>query len=87
MIVEDISDTGLTLNYLIRYLRATLGASHANLHPLATEFALLDDYLALMALRMGSRLRVVLDGGIFLPQGILGSLQSALRRAPARASA
>ena len=49
------------LDHLIRYLRATLGASHARLHPLATEFALLDDYLALMALRMGPRLQVQLD--------------------------
>ena len=49
------------LDHLIRYLRATLGASHANLHPLATEFAFLDDYLALMALRMGPRLQVQLD--------------------------
>lgn len=49
------------LDHLIRYLRATLGASHANLHPLATEFACLDDYLALMALRMGPRLQVQLD--------------------------
>ena len=49
------------LDHLIRYLRATLGASHAQLHPLATEFAFLDDYLALMALRMGPRLQVQLD--------------------------
>jgi hypothetical protein len=49
------------LDHLIRYLRATLGASHANLHPLDTEFRLLDDYLALMALRMGPRLQVQLD--------------------------
>jgi signal transduction histidine kinase len=49
------------LDHLIRYLRATLGASHATLHPLATEFALLGDYLALMALRMGPRLQVQLD--------------------------
>ena len=49
------------LDHLIRYLRATLGASHANLHPLATEFALLGDYLALMALRMGPRLQVQLQ--------------------------
>lgn len=58
------------LDHLIRYLRATLGASHANLHPLATEFALLDDYLALMTLRMGPRLQVQLD------------LPAALRRQP-----
>jgi LytS/YehU family sensor histidine kinase len=49
------------LDHLIRYLRATLGASHANLHPLATEFACLDDYLALMAVRMGPRLQVQLQ--------------------------
>jgi len=48
------------LDHLIRYLRATLGASHAALHPLATEFAHLGDYLALMALRMGPRLQVQL---------------------------
>jgi hypothetical protein len=48
------------LDHLIRYLRATLGASHASLHPLATEFACLDDYLALMAVRMGPRLQVQL---------------------------
>ena len=60
----------LMLDHLIRYLRATLGASHANLHPLGTEFALLDDYLALMALRMGPRLQVQLD------------LPEALRRQP-----
>ncbi len=49
------------LDHLIRYLRATLGASHARLHPLAVEFARLQDYLALMALRMGPRLQVDLQ--------------------------
>ena len=49
------------LDRLIAYLRATLGASRSALHPLATEFARLDDYLALMALRMGPRLQVLLD--------------------------
>jgi signal transduction histidine kinase len=49
------------LDRLIAYLRATLGASRSTLHPLATEFARLDDYLALMALRMGPRLQVRLD--------------------------
>ncbi len=48
------------LDHLISYLRTTLGASHSALHPLATEFAWLDDYLALMALRMGPRLQVQL---------------------------
>ena len=48
------------LDHLIRYLRATLGASQRTLHPLAVEFELLDEYLALMALRMGPRLQVAL---------------------------
>ena len=49
------------LDRLIGYLRATLGASRATLHPLSAEFDRLGDYLALMALRMGPRLQVTLD--------------------------
>ncbi|MBI3346434.1 MAG: histidine kinase [Burkholderiales bacterium] len=49
------------LDRLIDYLRATLQASRATEHPLADEFARLSDYLALMQLRMGERLRVRLD--------------------------
>jgi signal transduction histidine kinase len=49
------------LDQLIRFLRATLDASRAAAHPLATEFERLDDYLALMRVRMGPRLRVELD--------------------------
>ena len=49
------------LDRLIGYLRATLGASRATLHPLSAEFDRLTDYLALMALRMGPRLQVSLD--------------------------
>jgi hypothetical protein len=49
------------LDRLIAYLRATLVASRSSAHTLATEFARLDDYLALMALRMGPRLQVTLD--------------------------
>ena len=49
------------LDRLISYLRATLGASRVGLHPLADEFDRLADYLALMALRMGPRLQVLLD--------------------------
>ncbi len=49
------------LDRLDGYLRATLGASRATLHPLADEFALLTDYLELMAVRMGPRLRTTLD--------------------------
>ena len=56
------------LDRMINYLRATLGASRSALHPLAVEFARLDDYLALMSLRMGPRLQVQLD----LPAALRG---------------
>ena len=49
------------LDRLIAFLRATLSASRTSLHPLSSEFAHLDDYLALMAVRMGPRLAVKLD--------------------------
>jgi signal transduction histidine kinase len=54
------------LDRLIAYLRATLEASRLPAHPLATEYARVADYLALMAIRMGPRLQVVLD----LPPGL-----------------
>ncbi|XRC95885.1 ATP-binding protein [Ottowia sp. VDI28] len=43
------------------YLRATLSASRATAHPLAAEFDRLRDYLELMAIRMGSRLKYSLE--------------------------
>ena len=49
------------LDRLNAYLRATLNASRHTAHPLSAEFARLDDYLNLMALRMGPRLQVSLD--------------------------
>ena len=49
------------LDRLIDYLRATLGASRVTSHALALEFDRLDDYLALMQIRMGSRLTYRLD--------------------------
>ncbi|WP_225781778.1 sensor histidine kinase [Xenophilus sp. Marseille-Q4582] len=49
------------LDRLNGYLRATLGGSRATRHPLQEEFARLDDYLALMGVRMGPRLRSTLD--------------------------
>lgn len=48
------------LDRLIAFLRATLAASRAGTHTLGDEFARLDDYLALMAVRMGPRLQVQL---------------------------
>ena len=45
------------LDHLIAFLRASLAASRQSEHPLSEEFARLDDYLALMRVRMGERLR------------------------------
>ncbi|MEF7616209.1 histidine kinase [Aquincola sp. MAHUQ-54] len=49
------------LDRLIGFLRSTLGASRATLHPLQVEFDRTADYLALMAVRMGARLAVQLE--------------------------
>ena len=49
------------LDRLIAFLRSTLDASRAGTHTLADEFARLDDYLALMAVRMGPRLHCTLS--------------------------
>ena len=45
------------LDHLIAFLRATLAASRQPEHPLSDEFARIADYLALMRVRMGERLR------------------------------
>ena len=57
------------LDRIIDYLRATLGASRVTSHALSLEFDRLDDYLALMQIRMGARLRYTLD----LPEGLKAS--------------
>jgi LytS/YehU family sensor histidine kinase len=49
------------LDQLIAFLRATLNASRTGSHPLREEFSRLNDYLCLMQIRMGARLRPVLD--------------------------
>jgi LytS/YehU family sensor histidine kinase len=49
------------LDRLNAFLRATLAASRQNQHALHVEFERLADYLALMAVRMGPRLQVVID--------------------------
>ncbi|MFY9514512.1 MAG: histidine kinase, partial [Rubrivivax sp.] len=49
------------LDHIINFLRSTLEASRLDRHPLAAEFERTADYLALMAVRMGPRLRVALD--------------------------
>ncbi len=49
------------LDQLIAFLRATLSGSRVAAHPLRAEFARLADYLALMEMRMGPRLRTHFD--------------------------
>lgn len=58
------------LDRLIAYLRATLSASRSQAHALGAEFARVDDFLALMSVRMGERLQTRL------------SLPNALRELP-----
>ena len=45
------------LDQLVRFLRSTLASTRVERHPLGAEFDALRDYLALMAVRMGPRLR------------------------------
>ena len=49
------------LDRMVAYLRATLSASRASNHALSLEFDRLRDYLELMTVRMGPRLRYELD--------------------------
>ncbi|AMM23393.1 sensor histidine kinase [Variovorax sp. PAMC 28711] len=49
------------LDHLNNYLRVTLAGSRALSHPLSAEFARLGDFLELMSIRMGPRLRYTLD--------------------------
>ena len=61
LVAHDPARAQHMLDHLIAYLRATLGASRSTEHPLQAEFDRLRDYLALMAVRMGPRLRYTLD--------------------------
>jgi hypothetical protein len=57
LIAADAPRAQEMLDHLIAFLRATLAASRQPQHPLADEFARIEDYLALMRVRMGDRLR------------------------------
>ncbi len=57
LIASDPSAAVEMLDRLNGYLRATLSASRNPVHPLQDEFARLQDYLALMHVRMGPRLQ------------------------------
>jgi signal transduction histidine kinase len=62
LIGSDPARAQAMLDRLIAFLRATLAASRSGgWHALADEFARVDDYLALMSVRMGTRLRVQLE--------------------------
>lgn len=61
LIGTDAARAQAMLDRLIAFLRATLSASRSGSHALADEFERLDDYLGLMAVRMGPRLSVRSD--------------------------
>ncbi len=62
LIGTDPARATAMLDQLGDYLRATLAASRSTgSHPLALEFQRLRDYLGLMSVRMGERLRCTLD--------------------------
>jgi signal transduction histidine kinase len=68
LITLDPPRAQLLLEQLIDYLRATLSTSRAEITTLEREFALMDAYLGLMAVRMGKRLTWRLD----LPAALAG---------------
>jgi Histidine kinase/Histidine kinase-, DNA gyrase B-, and HSP90-like ATPase len=61
LIATDPQRAVAMLDLLNSYLRVTLTGSRALSHPLAAEFDRLRDYLELMSVRMGARLRYTLD--------------------------
>jgi hypothetical protein len=63
LIAADPARAIVLLDHLNDFLRATLGASRAGTHAVAREFDLLRDYLEIMAVRMGERLRYTLELG------------------------
>ena len=61
LIGVDPTQAQAMLDHLSAFLRAMLEASRTGSHPLAAEFARIADYLELMQLRMGPRLRSRLE--------------------------
>lgn len=60
LIAVDPPRAEAMLDRMVDFLRATLSASRAPLHPLSAEFDRLRDYLELMSVRMGPRLAYTL---------------------------
>jgi hypothetical protein len=69
LIAIDPARASTMLDQLIQYLRATLGATRAESTTLGEEFAAIEAYLGLMAVRMGPRLAY----GCSLPAGLRGA--------------
>ncbi|MET1113559.1 MAG: histidine kinase [Comamonas sp.] len=61
LIGSDSTRAETMLDHFVAYLRATLDGARMPQHPLEVEFARLRDYLELMAVRMGPRLRYRLE--------------------------
>ncbi|MDP9899207.1 sensor histidine kinase [Variovorax ginsengisoli] len=61
LITTDPPRAVAMLDRLNSYLRVTLTGSRALAHPLAAEFERLSDYLELMSVRMGKRLRYTME--------------------------
>lgn len=61
LIASDAPRAEAMLDHFVAYLRATLAGARTPQHSLDTEFARLRDYLELMAVRMGERLRYQLE--------------------------
>lgn len=61
LITTDPKQAQAMLDHLVAYLRATLGASRQTQHALQNEFDRVRDYLEIMSVRMGPRLRYSLD--------------------------
>jgi signal transduction histidine kinase len=61
LIATDPAKATAMLDHLDQFLRASLSASRAGTHSLGAEFARLRDYLEIMAVRMGPRLRYRLE--------------------------
>jgi Histidine kinase len=61
LINSDTAQAGKMLDHLVDYLRSTLNASRATEHALSAEFDRLKDYLELMTVRMGPRLKYRLN--------------------------
>lgn len=61
LIPADPARAQLMLDHLNEFLHAALAASRKERNSLADEFALLRDYLEILAIRMGKRLRYRLD--------------------------